>query len=155
MSRYSTFKRIEGFYPSMPEKKEEKSKNDTNNVCPICDNPSGPIMCNCVGKCMSCDNGHGWYIDENNKRVSGGHMSSPQPIAPVKKPVKHRVAAGSYRYGLRRLLNKCPECGQLADQMCDCEDYCMECSNGHIWYKDKDGIQILGNPHVLSLSDSD
>lgn len=43
--------------------------------------------------------------------------------------------------------NMCPSCGQYAIEVCPCV-YCdKKCSEGHVWYVQRDGLVKLGNPH--------
>ena len=42
--------------------------------------------------------------------------------------------------------NACPECKLPALYECDCEYYCKECKNGHIWHLSEGSI-VIGDPH--------
>lgn len=41
----------------------------------------------------------------------------------------------------------CPSCETKALYSCDCEFGDMMCTNGHMWYVQKDGKVIVGDPH--------
>lgn len=42
---------------------------------------------------------------------------------------------------------KCPVCKEIPKQLCYCIYNDKSCSNGHIWYYDRDGKLRTGNPH--------
>ena len=43
--------------------------------------------------------------------------------------------------------DKCPECNQISVRTCQCGYSDKTCSNGHVWYTDREGKAKLGNPH--------
>ena len=51
------------------------------------------------------------------------------------------------RYTDNKSQNLCPECGEEALYECKCENKDKQCSNGHIWYFNKEGFIIKGDPH--------
>jgi hypothetical protein len=53
------------------------------------------------------------------------------------------------QYAVNSDLNddKCPECKGNAIRTCQCGYSDKTCSNGHVWYTDRDGKPKKGNPH--------
>jgi hypothetical protein len=46
-------------------------------------------------------------------------------------------------------LDMCPTCKLAAIYECDCEYYCKECKNGHIWHVDiTTHNTVIGDPHI-------
>lgn len=43
--------------------------------------------------------------------------------------------------------NGCPECGEEALYVCDCDCNDKQCSNGHVWFINKSGQIENGDPH--------
>ena len=42
---------------------------------------------------------------------------------------------------------KCPQCDETFVTQCNCVFSEKTCSAGHIWYIDRDGATVQGNPH--------
>lgn len=43
--------------------------------------------------------------------------------------------------------NGCPECGEEALYVCDCDKKDKQCSKGHVWYINSTGHITKGDPH--------
>lgn len=41
----------------------------------------------------------------------------------------------------------CPKCKEPVVDTCPCGHSDKKCSNGHVWYTDREGKMKLGNPH--------
>ena len=50
-------------------------------------------------------------------------------------------------YGEEWEGEKCPECNEIPIKICPCAYNDKECSKGHKWYTDRDGITKKGTPH--------
>ena len=48
----------------------------------------------------------------------------------------------------------CPVCETEAEFVCNCAGKCRECGNGHVWYSDKSGHIVQGDPHKNDSDDS-
>jgi hypothetical protein len=44
-------------------------------------------------------------------------------------------------------INDCPKCDKICVSTCPCGYSDKTCENGHIWYTDRDGNVVVGNPH--------
>ena len=87
MSRYSTFKKMEGF---VPDKKDEE---DIRRKCPKC-NQRAQTECDCMNYCRKCANGHIWYID----RYGDGDRKLGDPHKlPLSTTPHGKGAQGSFR----------------------------------------------------------
>ena len=51
------------------------------------------------------------------------------------------------RYTDKKTQNICPECGEEALYECKCDNKDKQCSNGHVWYINKEGFITKGDPH--------
>lgn len=47
-------------------------------------------------------------------------------------------------------LDNCPTCGEIPTSTCPCAYSDKTCVNNHIWYTDREGKSIIGNPHVTT-----
>ena len=45
------------------------------------------------------------------------------------------------------LVEQCPICQEGAIYICPCANSDKKCSNNHVWYVNRDGKTITGNPH--------
>lgn len=48
---------------------------------------------------------------------------------------------------LYKNANICPTCGGDALYACDCKYKDKQCSNGHVWFINKDKKIVMGDPH--------
>ena len=42
----------------------------------------------------------------------------------------------------------CPECYEKAVKTCNCVNSDKTCVNGHVWYMNREGAIVLGDPHA-------
>ena len=55
--------------------------------------------------------------------------------------------ANKYSISQEITVEKCPICQGDAIYLCPCANSDKKCSNDHIWYINRDGKIITGNPH--------
>ena len=82
----------------------------------------------------------------------GGTYKVFNENAKGKKATEFGSTTVENKYSLNSISNNdeddlCPSCGQQAIEVCPCV-YCdKKCSEGHVWYVQRDGLIKLGNPH--------
>ena len=98
-------------------------------------------------------------IEQARKKLKISGYYHPKNIKSIKnnmyktfneKNKDYRSSLRNYDYATftsGSLEIKCPNCKKDALYQCDCVYKDKQCVNGHIWYVDKDGKIVQGDPH--------
>ena len=91
-------------------------------------------------------------VDDKLKSMGYVHPENPKSLTTSvyksfdeEKKIYKKNNYSSYSTMNYSLL--CPECNEKALYKCDCVIGELLCKNNHMWYTEKTGIIVLGDPH--------